>query len=198
MNAKDKRELETMLVAEGLPGLTDPDLIQAMADLVSNWPGDKHDYMRDLLNECDADKRYEMYQAIAPKLKFKALSFSQYEAQIAMRAGAMVSQGRARVEGTAPRTIEIGGHKLAMVERSEATACVATVKCHRCPKNEHFYAATPVAAMTLARKAGWTREAGVNKEVCPECSEALAATIVRLSDNATLAVYDRRLHKLDA
>jgi hypothetical protein len=198
MNQKEKRQLENQLVTMGLVGLSDPDLIQQLADLVSAWPGDKHEYLRDLLNECDPDKRYDMYDAIAPKLRFKPLSYSQYEAQIALKAGEMVSQKRMRVEGQTPRPIEVGGHKLAMVPKSEATGAVATVRCHRCSKTERFLADTPAGAMIEARKAGWTREKGVNKEACPECSEAVAATLVRLSNSESLPVYDRRASKLDA
>src|SRR5579864_8651579 len=198
MNAKEKRQLENQLMAMGLKDLTDPELIGQLADLVSSWPGDKHDFLRDLLNECDAAQRYEMYNAIAPKLRFKPLSFSQYESQIALRAGEMVSQGRARVEGSAPRAIEIGGHKLAVVSKREASGAVATVRCHRCEKCEQFLADTPAGAMIEARKAGWVREKGLNKEVCPDCAVALAATVVRLSNKETLAIYDRRACKLDA
>jgi len=198
MNQKEKRKLENELMVMGLAGLDDPELIQQMADLVSNWPGDKHDYMRDLLNECEPEKRYELYHAIAPKLRFKALSLPQYEAQIGLKAGQMVSQGRMRVEGQAPRAIEIGGHRLPVVSKHEADAVVATVRCHRCPKVDKFIADTPAGAMIEARKAGWTREKGVNKETCPECSVAVAETVIRLSSQEHLAVYDRRTHKLDA
>ncbi|SRR6266568_406183 len=199
MNRKDKRKLENELMVMGLAGLSDPDLIQQLADLVSAWPGDKHEYLRDLLNECEPENRYDMYHAIAPKLHgFKALSLPQYEAQIALKAGEMVSQRRMRVEGNRPKPIEVGGTKLAVVSEAEATHAVATVRCHRCQKGDRFLAETPVAAMTEARKAGWTREAGINKETCPECSVAVAATLVRLSNKESLAVYDRRTCKLDA
>lgn len=177
MNPKDKRKLENELMVMGLAGLNDPDLIQQLADLVSAWPGDKHEYLRDLLNECDPESRYEMYHAIAPKLGFKALSFPQYEAQIALRAGQMVSQGRMRVEGQRPKPIEIGGHKLAVVSEQEATHAIATVRCHRCQKGDRFLAETPIGAMTEARKAGWTRPPSVNKETCPECSVDMAQTV---------------------
>jgi hypothetical protein len=198
MDPKDKRKLENELMVMGLAGLNDPDLIQQLADLVSDWPGDKHDYFADLLNECDPDKRYEMYESFRPKLTFRPLSFSQYEAQIALKAGAMVSQGRMRVEGQAPKAIEIGGTKLRVVPKHQATGAVATVKCHRCPKVDKFLADSPAGAMIEARKAGWTREKGVNKETCPECSEAVAASVVRLSNKENLAIYDRRTAKLDA
>jgi hypothetical protein len=198
MNQKEKRKLETQLIAEGLAPLNDPELIEQLANLVSNWPGDKHDYMRDLINECEPENRYEMYHAIAPKLRFKALSLDQYLAQIALKAGEMISQGRMKVEGVAPPPIVIGEQKLAIVPRSEATGALATVRCHRCPKVDRFHHETPAGAMIEARKAGWTREKGVNKETCPKCSEALAATVVRLANGTELPVYDRRACKLDA
>jgi hypothetical protein len=174
MNQKDKRRLENELIVMGLPRLNDPNLIQAMADMVSNWHGDRHEFLRDLLNECDAEKRSEMYNAIAPKLNFKPLSLYQYEMQIAEQAGRMVSQRRMRVEGSAPRTVEIGGHKLAVVPKPLATGAVATLSCHRCNRKEHFKADTPAGAMIEGRKAGWVREPGVNKECCPECYAGVA------------------------
>lgn len=202
MNQKEKRKIENMLLVEGLAPLTDPDLIEQMAHLVSNWPGDKHDYMRDLLSECDADKRSEMYSAIAPKLRFRALSLSQYEAQIALKAGEMVSQGRMQVVGDRPKPIVIGEEKFVAVPKQHATNAIATVRCHRCPKSDQFVEKTPAAAMIAARKAGWTREAGVNKECCPECSVALAAALepteiiqmggVSISRSSRLPVHDRR------
>lgn len=198
MNQKEKRKLENELTVQGLAGLNDPELIGQLANLVSNWPGDKHEYLRDLLNECEPDKRYEMYTALAPKLHFKALTFSQYEAQIALRAGQMVSQGRMRVEGKRPDPIVVGDQKYESVSQQESTGAVASVRCHRCPATDQFFDATPAGAMLAARKAGWTREVGVNKETCPDCTVAVTETIVRLSNKETLAIYDRRACKLDA
>lgn len=205
MNHKEKRAVENQLLAEGLAPLNDPELIQQLANLVSHWPGDKHDFMRDLINECEPDKRYEMYHAIAPKLKFKPLQLEQYIAQIALKAGALISQGRMSVVGDAPKPIEIGGHKVSLVpKRTAAASAVAFVRCHRCSAEDKFIANTPVGAMLEARKAGWTREKGVNKEACPKCSEALAAEVVSLSATEKLFVTDHRLFtgrravKLDA
>lgn len=193
MEPKDKRKLENELVVMGLAGLSNPDLIQQLADLVSAWPGDKHDYLMGLINECEPAQRSEMYEAIVPKLKFKALSLGQYEAQIALKAGQMVSQGRMRIEGERPRPIEIGGHLLAVVPKKHATGAVATLRCHRCNKSEQFLGDTPAGAMILARKAGWVREPGINKEVCAECGAGVAqAEIVALSRHEQLVVNEKR------
>lgn len=199
MNQKDKRELENELMACGLSKLDDPNFLDIFAAMIDQFPGDRHWFLQGLLNECDPPQRHEMYEALKPRIRsFKPMPLSTYEGRIAEEAGRMVSQGRMRVEGPKPHAIEIGGHKLAVVPKREATGAVATVRCHRCPVSDQFHAETPTGAMLEARKAGWTREKGVNKETCPKCSEALAATVVRLSATESLVVYDRRTCKLDA
>lgn len=176
MNQQQRRDLENWLMVHGLDGcLADPEKLQVFADLVSQWPGDKHDFLRDLLNECEVSSRYEMYQALAPRLKFKALSFSQYEAQIALKAGAMVSQKRMRVEGNAPKPIEINGHKVNITRPEESNCGWCIVRCHVCDHTEKFIADTPVGAIIKARQAGWVRAKGIDKETCADCAAELAS-----------------------
>jgi len=172
---REKRQLENALLREGLAGLSDPDLIQQLANLVSNWNGDRHRFLEDLINQCDADKRYEMYHAIAPKLRFKALTLSAYESNISMRASGLVSQGRMRVEGANPDPIEIRGEKFERVPEQLGTAALATLKCHKCNHTEQYLSDTPAGAMIMARKDGWVREKGVNKEVCRVCDQKAVA-----------------------
>jgi hypothetical protein len=175
VNQQERRDLENWLMTHGLDGcINDPEKLQVFADLVSQWPGDKHDFLRDLLNECDVTNRYDMYQALAPRLKFKALSFSQYEAQIALKAGQMVSQKLMRVEGNAAPPIEINGHKVQITEADKANSGWCIVRCHVCDKIEKFLADTPVGAIIAARKAGWVRAKGIDKETCSECWANLA------------------------
>lgn len=193
MNQQEKRQLDNQLLAMGLPKLSDPDLIQRLADLVSDWRGDRHDFLRDLLNECDAADRYQMYNAIVPKLKFKALPLEQYELQIAEIAGRMVSQRRMRVEGDSRKPIQIGRDTFMEVPKALADKAVATLRCYKCPKVERFVDDTAVGAMTQARQAGWKREPGVNKEVCPDCQAKDAAQeVVALSRQEVMAVTDKR------
>lgn len=169
MNQEEKRKLENQLLVMGLSRMNDPELIQQLADLVSNWQGDKHDFFQDLLNECDANRRAEMYNAMAPKLRFKALPLSQYEMRISERAGKMVSQGKMRVEGQAPRPINVGNQKYAEVDQEHATHAMLTLHCYKCTFYERFLGETPVGAMIEGRKAGWIRDQVRNKEVCPKC-----------------------------
>lgn len=172
MDQTEKRQLDNFLIREGLSGLQDPDLIQQLANLVSNYPGDlsaKHRFFEDLINQCEAVNRYEMYQAMAPKLSFRAYTLAQYESSIRQRASELISQRRMRVEGQEPAPLEVGGQKYEEVAESESTACVVTLKCHKCHEKTAYVEATPVAAMTMARADGWIREKGVNKELCPKC-----------------------------
>lgn len=193
MNQTEKRKLETQLLEMGLAKLNDPELIQQLANLVSAWRGDRHEFLRDLLNECDADKRYEMYQAIAPKLQFKPWPLQQYEMQIAEKAGALVSQLKMRVEGSRPTPIQVGRDTFVRVPKALSNQAVATVRCHRCPKVERFADDTPAGAMLQARKAGWIREPGINKECCADCSAKLASSEqVVLSRKEVLVVTDKR------
>lgn len=162
MNQDDKRKLENELLAMGLSRLQSPELIQQLADMVSAWHGDKQQFFIDLLNECDADKRYEMYQAMAPKLRFQALSYSDCIIAITNKAAEMVSRKQARVEGISPRPINIGNQ----YDKPQASA---TLLCYHCKRRSKFCEETPVGAIIKARKAGWVRTAGFDIETCPKC-----------------------------
>lgn len=193
LNQKDKRKLNTELMVMGLAPLEDPNLIMQLAHIVSEWPGDKHEYLVDLLITCEPEKRYEMYNAITPHLRFKALSYPQYESQIAIRAGEMVNQGRVKVEGEAPKPIVVGGRDLAIVGQAEATEVMATVCCHFCTHIERFLGDTAVEAIVKARRGGWARDKALNKETCPDCVIVHASQeVVALSNSEHLFVNDRR------
>lgn len=187
MDANEKRHMETHLLRLGLAGLDEsgnaaPELIQQIAAIVNNWQTspnrhgewiDKHKFLRDLLAECDASKRNEMYLAIAPHLNFKTLPLASYETMITERMGNLVSKGAARVEGKAPSPIDVGGRKYARASASEATHGMATLHCQRCWKKKRFIADTPVGAVIAARNAGWTRMP--DKWTCPGCVKKIAA-----------------------
>lgn len=189
MDAKEKRQVETQLLRMGLAGLQangqpTGELVQQIAEMVNSWPGmtnrtgewiDRHKFLRDLLAECDQKDRYEMYSAILPHLKFPAKSLSYYEMLMTHRMSSLVTRGAARVEGRSPHPIEVNGKKYVRVKPISATGVVATLKCHKCSKAQHFLADTPAGAMIAGRRAGWTRDKAVQKETCPECSKKNAS-----------------------
>lgn len=186
MDAAEKRQLETQLVRMGLAGLKangepSPELIQQIAAIVNNWKGapnrhgewiDRHKFLRDLFAECDEADRGEMYSAIKPHLNFPVLPLVCYETMMTERMSALVSKGAARLEGQAPRPIEVGGKKYARVPSAYATHAVATLRCQRCWKKKRFIADTPVGAVIAARNAGWKRMPDM--WTCPGCIKKVA------------------------
>lgn len=187
MDAKEKHQLETELVKMGLSGLSQsgdpsPELVRELAAIVNQWQSapnrhgewiDRHKFLRDLLAECDEAERGAMYSAIIPHLNFLPLPLSSYETMMTERMARLVSKGAARVEGQAPKPIEIGGKKYVEAAAWAATHAVATLHCQRCWKKKRFIADTPAGAMIAARKAGWARFP--DKETCPNCIKKLVA-----------------------
>ncbi len=212
MDATEKRQIETQLLRMGLAGLQvngdpSPDLVAQLAEVVNNWQGspnrhgewiDRHKFLRDLLGECDEAGRGEMYSAIVPYLRFKALPLASYETMIVDRINVLTSKRAMRVEGQAPRPLLVGDRnaiakaadrRLARKNRNarqqlqagdifvaesrpeNATHVMATLKCYKCPKVANFLGDTPAGAMIAARKAGWVRDMAVAKETCPACAK---------------------------
>lgn len=207
MQAKEKRSLETFLLQMGWPGLKENgeptgDLVQLIARIVNEHQAyenrhgewiDKHLFLRDLFSQCDGQERQEMYDAIVPHLNFKAKPLDYYVTQMMLRVNTLTSKSAARVTGDAPKPVEVGGNKYAAAPKFIATHVVVTVTCWNCPKDAQFVGDTPVSAMIEARKAGWTRDKGIKKETCPECSAGFAQEeIVVLAKNQKLVVNDRR------
>ena len=185
MDQDEKRHLENQLMTMELSGLNDPALMDQLGMLISMFPGDRHQFFEDLLGQCDADKRYEAYHAMAPRLQFQPLSLSDYEARIRNRASEMVSQRRMRVEGRAPHPIEVDGHKFEQVPEKFSDAAMATMKCHLCQKVSRYLSDTPAGAMIAGWKDGWVRDKATNKEVCRGCG-------FTINKNLKEKTHDRR------
>lgn len=162
MNQDDKRQKENDAMVDGLRWAATPEQLDYFAhnlNTIHIFNIDPHDVLMDALNLCDKEMRPAMYEAIRPRLKFKALSLGTYEARIAEKAGAAVTRGHMRVEGSRPAPIQIG----------ELETASATLRCHVCEVRERFEGETPVAALTNARKAGWAKTPHMDEETCPNC-----------------------------
>lgn len=155
MNQAEKRKLDTQLMVMGLKRLNDPELVPQMARLIKD-----HDFFMGLLNECDQEKRYEMYHAITPHLSFEAWPLETYIAKLKERAAAIESWSK---------PITVGEDQFQQVTPDQATGVVIDMTCYKCPRTASFYGETPLSAVILARQDGWVRERGTNKEVCPKC-----------------------------
>lgn len=155
MNQSDKRQLENELTVMGLPGLDDPALVQAMADVVNGYPfpSERADFFCEMLNECEGARRREMYEAMRPRLSFDVPSLDACEARIAARAERMI-----RPKG-------LPGDKA----QDDLREIFIDITCGGCQKVEEFVGLTVADAMGNARKAGWGRGPVPGLEFCVEC-----------------------------
>lgn len=171
MDADKKRQLENELTVMGLPGLDDPALVQAMADVVNGYPmpGERAEFFCEMLNECEGARRREMYEAMRPRLSFDVPTLDQCEARIAARAERMI-RPKSKVPGVKPEV--------------EQRTLVAELTCVGCKRVEEFDGRTAADAMGNARRAGWGRGPKRFEEYCPECrmghmNASMGATLTR-------------------
>lgn len=143
---------------------------------------DRH--FRSLINACEPEERRNMYDALAPNLRFKARPFADYLIELARDA-----------ECQQLPTIGEDGHFRAFnrpeivsepaSDAAIATAAVAEVRnkerlwvvCTLCTREDVFRGATKDDAVAEARKAGWRMALKQRTdshdrdpvEVCPRC-----------------------------
>lgn len=155
VNQGEKRQLENELTVMGLPGLDDPALVQAMADVVNGYPlpGERVEFFCEMLNECDGARRTEMYEAMRPRLSFDVPSLDACEARIAARAERMI-----RPKGLPGRS-----------EVLPLDEVFVDITCRGCAKVQEFVGLTLADAMGNARSAGYGRGPEPGYEFCPEC-----------------------------
>lgn len=155
MAITEKRKIENKLLMMGLKKLSDPGLVEQLGRLIPN-----EDILLGMINECDEEKRSEMYDAIRPHLKFHVRELDYYVNKIKERANAAASRAQ---------PISIGEEQYAQCREVDATMVIIDFRCHSCGRMGMFHAKTPVTAVILARQAGWVHDNALNKEICPRC-----------------------------
>lgn len=174
MNQDEKRKLETRLVAMGLNGVKDGDMGMAFAKIVEDFPFDKHWFFRGLLNECEAHRRREMYEAIVPHFtRFQPKSLETYLMEITEEASRMVSHRVMRVEGRRPDAIEVNGERFIEAGGTEGSHTVVVMRCIKCQRRKLFVDETNVDAIMKARQAGWVYVPVQDVNICPKCPTSL-------------------------
>lgn len=92
MNDDEKRQMENQLMVMGLNGLESPEFVPQMAKLINHgFSLMGHDFLLGLINECDQEKRREMYDALVPYFNFKAWPFDKYISLLKEHAGNVAS-----------------------------------------------------------------------------------------------------------
>ena len=155
MNQAEKRRLENELIVMGLPGLDDPALVQAMADIVNAYPfpAERVEFFCDLLNECEGPRRREMYEAMRPRLAFAVPPLDSCEEKIAAKAEQKLRSWRPEA-----------AHEIAPLEE-----VFVDLTCHGCARVQEFVGLTTADARAEARNQGWGRGPEPGHAYCPEC-----------------------------
>lgn len=169
-SATERQQINRFLGRAGLAQLDEPAaLVQQMATLIQD-----HDHFRRLLAKCEPEQRYQMYESLAPRLRFTAKTLGDY----------MIESAQIAEERQWPTVAPDGTllpFKTAEVETDEYIAEQAIkaeqakerlwLVCKKCTKEAVFYGARKVDAIRDARASGWTYDevAGTGREVCPDC-----------------------------
>lgn len=161
MLSEDRRKLENQLMVMGLAKLNDPNLIQQLALLITVQKAmPPEEFFRDMLGECEPEKRKEMYEAMRPLLGFKVKPLEHYIDEIKAKASAAA---------TRDKPITVGEEQFHEVDQREATGVLVDLRCYKCTRGETFSGITPADAVIKARAFGWVRDLVMQKEVCPKC-----------------------------
>jgi hypothetical protein len=172
MNADEQRRLENQLMVMGLNKLEDPALVPAMAALINHgYRLMGHDFFLGLINECEQERRYEMYEALKPHLKFKPWPLEKYISVLKEHAGNVASTWAPTEIGEkkSAQPIKFNGHEFEEVAPDDAEGCLLTLTCYKCTRKADFHGITPVQAVMVARHDGWVRDLVMQKEICPKC-----------------------------
>lgn len=169
----DKDRINRMLGLHGLGSLDDPGTVQQLAYLVAD-----HEHFRQILSKCAHSLRRQMYDAMAPYLRFKARPLDVYVSQCGELAERMqwpTLDGAGALRPFKPPA-PVGSDAAiaqAAVDRAMAKGRL-TLTCRKCTRVEEFYGERLVDAVQAARVAGWTYDelGGTGQEICPECPGA--------------------------
>lgn len=162
MNVDEKRRLENKLMVMGLNGLEDPELVPIFAAICNMHPGytDGNEFLMGLINECDQEKRYAMYEALKPHLTFKVWPLDLFVRKLKQHAQNVESRDQ---------PIEIGKKLYKETAAQFADMAFVELTCYKCKRINGFIDKTMVGAMIKAREKGWVRDLANNKECCPPC-----------------------------
>lgn len=156
----------------GLPS----DLGAAIAALAHTLRDHKH--LEQLLTSIDPAERQEVYDSIAPHLRFKAKPLDVYVANAGQRAEREqwpVLDEHGNLQAFRPAA------DVSSIEKAVAADLASralTLECAKCTRMETFPAVgmeTPADVILKARKAGWIYDylATPPREICPHCPTSL-------------------------
>lgn len=168
----EKARINRVLNAAGLASLADPNLMAQLGYLVED-----HEHFRQLITKCQPAERSNMYNALAPNLRFRPKPLDVYIAetgQIAeVRQLPTLDPQTGALKPFRPPELEIAQKAIGEV----TAAGHLTLHCRKCTRTETFPGTDLADAIRKAREAGWTYNevTGDGKEICPKCPAVRAA-----------------------
>jgi hypothetical protein len=149
-----------------------------------------HAHFRTLLNNCEPEHRRDMYEALAPNVRFEAKPLDVYLIESAQDAERRqlptVGEDGHFKPFRVPETLSSGDDAIATEAVAEALAKERLFMfCVACTREDVFRGITRQDAVADARKAGWRmaiKNGGPEPEqveVCPACVKARAPKMMR-------------------
>ena len=183
MSIENRKLINRYLGEHGLSTLDDP---QGLATQLGYLVDDDEHFKR-LINKCDPQYRNEMYQALAPHLRFTPRPLDTYISELGMEAEAQ----------QLPTVDEDGKFHAFNIQDIKSRLVISEIVeehlakqhlhlvCRSCTREQVFHGGTKADAIHKARAEGWTygldpnpgagiNEAGANEagrayEICPDC-----------------------------
>jgi hypothetical protein len=175
-SATERKQINQFLGRAGLAQLNEPHaLLQQMGTLVQD-----HDHFRRMLAKCEPEQRYQMYEALAPRLRFPAKTLSEYMIESAQIAEQRQYPTLGEDGQLHPFEVSEIDSRDAETIRKAAEEALSKEKlwlvCRKCTKEHVFSGVTKSDAVCRARGAGWAYDEirGVGGEICPDCLEKAA------------------------
>lgn len=152
----ESNAINRVLRARGLPTLDQPGVVAHLASLVED-----HIHFMELLRACDPVLRREMYESMAPNLRFPAMPLETY---------LIIAKEQAAQLPTVDDAGELHPPTVPVIETIKEVAIV--FDCSKCGKQSIFCAVDEHTAKREARIAGWIVDETVEqKHLCPNCAE---------------------------
>ena len=168
--ASERKKINSFLGRAGLAQLDEPAaLVGQLATVIQD-----HDHVRRLLERCEPEQRYGMYEALAPRLRFKAKTLGDYLIENAQEAEAR-QWPTVAPDGTLLPYKPVEVESLEYVAEQAIKADMAKERlwlvCKKCTKEAVFFGERRVDCIKEARSVGWTYQEidGTGREICPNC-----------------------------
>lgn len=139
-----------------------------------------HDHFRSLLVTCEPEERRNMYEALAPNLRFKAKPLVDYMIEAKSQAEREQLPEWDHADGTfkafqVPDIRTIASEQdfeadINTIISADLAKHVLMLVCKKCTREEKFTGLNRAEAVQKARDAGWVYSAlGEGIEICPKC-----------------------------